>query len=93
MTYDPDRPLDMPFAEQSETSIPTDDMLVSSGVVVMASVADVHGHGTVPAVVFRFADGAGGFYPPMCLVMLGKTAELLPGLVSDAVTTAVRHAG
>lgn len=64
----------------------------SGSVVVMASVVDVPDVGPKPALVFRFTDPQGQFYPAFCLVMdddqMAKLRPLLMKAIHDARETA-----
>lgn len=82
--------MDLPFARQTPTEISLDDAAVSGGLVIMAAAVPVPRHGTMPALVYRFAkpDGS-GFYPPMVLVVdtdqMHKTAQLTASAVAAAI--------
>ncbi|HET7386881.1 MAG TPA: hypothetical protein VFJ19_09500 [Nocardioidaceae bacterium] len=80
--------MDLPFENNpTGTSVPLDDALISGGVVVMAAVVPVDG-GPKPALVFRFSDPHGRFYPPMVLVADDDQMAKTTDLVSKAVRAA-----
>lgn len=84
-------PLDLPFEEDPQPGKVTFEGGVAAGVVVLATVADT-ALGAWPALVFRFADGDGEFFPDVLLLLDDEKADSLPGLVTSATAAAIRGA-
>ena len=88
--------LNMPYEDIPDGPLPSEQLdlthaHIAAGVVTMAASAEVGGK-REPAILFRFGDGAGGFYPPMLLVVTVEEMEGLVQVVSDAARAAIAHA-
>jgi hypothetical protein len=85
--------MDVPYEPGPPGQFLTDDFLVSGGVVVMAGTLPLPDDGEAkPALVFRFSDPFGQFYPPVLLVLDDDQAANLPTLVRQAVDGAIEAA-
>jgi hypothetical protein len=81
--------MDLPF-ERIKGGAPLLDQHVhfSGAVVVMASTVDVPEVGHKPALVFRFVDPAGSFYPAFVLVMDDDQMAKLRPLLMESIHAA-----
>lgn len=78
--------MDLPYEPNPPGQFVTDDFLISGGVVVAAATVPMPDDGEMkPALVFRFSDPLGHFYPPMLLVLDDDQAANLPTLVQQSV--------
>lgn len=84
--------MDMPYEQNPPGQSITDGFLLSGGVVVAGAVLPLDDGEHKPALMFRFSDPLGHFYPPMLLVLDDDQAAKLPPLVSKAVSDAIRAA-
>lgn len=86
--------MDLPYVPlgTEEPLFDADQALISGGVVVMSSVADVPELGPKPGIVFRFMNPFGKFYQPILLVMddsqMAKLRPLLMQAIHQARETA-----
>lgn len=80
--------MDLPFEAGDGGQLADEHVHYSGGVVVMASVVDVPGLGPLPALVFRFATPAGGFYPPFVLITDDDQMAKLRPLIAESIHTA-----
>lgn len=83
--------MDLPF-EPTTGHLMDEHVHFSGGLVVMASVVDVPEAGPKPALVFRFADPHGVFYPPTVLVCDDDQMAKLRPLILQAVHAAREEA-
>ena len=79
--------MDLPF-ERTTGDLYDEHVHFSGAVVVMALCVNVPTIGPKPALMFRFTDPAGQFYPPVCLVMDDDQMAKLRPLVMEAIHTA-----
>lgn len=92
------RDMDLPFTRHAPTEIDLSDADVAGGLVMMAAAVPVPEHGTLPALVYRFAkpDGS-GFYRPIVLIVdedqMLKTAQLTASAVAAAIQAASTSRG
>jgi len=84
--------LDLPFEVGPPGELLDDNVHYSGGVVVMASTVDVPDVGVMPALVFRFANPLGGFYPAIVLVTDDDQMAKLRPLLMEAIAAARRGA-
>lgn len=84
--------LDIPFEENPEPVYITEDFQMSGGVVMMTTAVDVPGVGFLPAIVFRFSNPHGIFYPPILLVVDDDQAAKFPITVEQTISCARRFA-
>lgn len=81
--------MDLPFEEQQPTPMnPNDVPLVASGVVVMATLADVPGVGLKPGLVFRLVRPDGAFYQPIMYVADDDQLAKMRPLINAAIASA-----
>lgn len=85
--------LNLPF-EPGPTGQTIDlaDALVCGGLIVMAVAVPVPGLGTLPGLVFRFAQATGTFLPPVVLAAPGQELRDLVRLVEKASAAAIQAA-
>lgn len=89
-----DHGMDMPFEENPEPAQLGDEHFHLAGGMVVASTTgvDVPEVGRCPALLFRFMQPHGEFYPPMLLVLDDDQMAKLGPLVTAAIETARRAA-
>jgi hypothetical protein len=92
-----DRGMDMRFEinPPGQRSIPAEDMILTGGVVTMATLVPVPIDGVehqYPAVVFRFSTVEGEMLPPVLLVLEEDQMAGLGHLVGQTADAAVTHA-
>lgn len=87
--------MNVPYEDNPEPVLAEDLGLthshISAGVVTMAATVDVAGE-RQPAILFRFGDGNGDFYPPMLLVLSDEEMAALPDVIGDAARAALSAA-
>lgn len=79
--------MDLPF-EPTTGHLTDEHVHYAGGVVVMASVADVPEAGPKPALVFRFSNPHGEFYPAIVLICDDDQMARLRPLINQSVHAA-----
>lgn len=81
--------MDLPFERDPVGfDLPVTDFSLAFGVVVLASTVNLPGVGVKPAVGFRFADGRGGWLPPVLLVQDDEQLAKMRPLINQAIHAA-----
>lgn len=89
---DPDS-LDMPFERQPATTVDLGHAHFASGLVILAASVPIPDKGSMPALVYRFANPDGsGFYPPVVLVVEEDQMVKLAQRVASATAAAIASA-
>lgn len=85
--------LDLPFEPIPDGAyLPDEHLHLSGGCVVMSATVPADNGSLLPALVFRFTDPNGTFYPPVVLVLSVAQLNKFPGLISDSIAAALRAA-
>lgn len=85
--------MDVPYEPNPPGQSISDQFLMSGGVVIAAATLPMPDDGQhKPALVFRFSDPLGHFYPPILLVLDDDQAAKLPNLVHKSVSGAIAAA-
>lgn len=85
--------MDVPFEGQPTADMDFSDGHIASGLVVMAGTLPVPDVGTIPCLVYRFANPDGsGFFPPMVLAVDEDQLTKLAQLTATATAAAIKAA-